>query len=218
MGEEEWDDKKTESKVGNSEVCDQSHHVANSMSHGVPTTVLQLPPVANLTKTTSFKRRVRGCGKCDVCLQNDCGECRHCQDKKKYGGLDKIRQKCIMRKNCSAIRQVKQQPHVHVREATRLDLFNESGEIDQGNMDLTQGFDSKAQPRLSLKSSHGPEERDSFYRWHSDRKITWHASLQKQKEKKQEWGDQPGNHMDCGRPKRLPNRVQSEEIFNVEPT
>jgi len=48
----------------------------------------------------SHKRRPRGCGKCDNCLQEDCRECANCLDMKKYGGPDKKRQKCMMKKEC----------------------------------------------------------------------------------------------------------------------
>ncbi|KAL7535775.1 hypothetical protein ACHAXR_009233 [Thalassiosira sp. AJA248-18] len=56
-------------------------------------------PEANSTLTPS-KRRVRGCGKCDTCLQADCRECASCLDMKKYGGPNKLRQKCLKRKGC----------------------------------------------------------------------------------------------------------------------
>lgn len=45
-------------------------------------------------------RKSRGCGKCDACLQEDCRECNNCLDMKKYGGPNKIRQKCIRREDC----------------------------------------------------------------------------------------------------------------------
>ena len=40
----------------------------------------------------------RGCGKCDVCLQEDCRECVNCLDMTKYGGPNLKRQKCIKKK------------------------------------------------------------------------------------------------------------------------
>ena len=38
------------------------------------------------------------CGKCDGCMREDCGACLHCLDKAKFGGKDKLRQKCIHRR------------------------------------------------------------------------------------------------------------------------
>merc|ERR1719508_67818 len=46
----------------------------------------------------SSKRKPNNCKSCDGCLREDCGECRNCRDKKKFGGSNKIRQKCVQRK------------------------------------------------------------------------------------------------------------------------
>lgn len=41
------------------------------------------------------------CGECDACLRtDDCGQCDFCKDMKKFGGPNKIRQKCRM-KQCA---------------------------------------------------------------------------------------------------------------------
>ena len=37
------------------------------------------------------------CYPCTVPLSKECGKCTNCKDKKKNGGLDKIRQKCVDR-------------------------------------------------------------------------------------------------------------------------
>jgi len=39
------------------------------------------------------------CGECSGCLKNDdCGRCRYCQDKTKFGGQNRLRQKCLYRR------------------------------------------------------------------------------------------------------------------------
>ncbi len=39
------------------------------------------------------------CGECAGCLKNDdCGRCRYCQDKTKFGGQNRLRQKCLHRR------------------------------------------------------------------------------------------------------------------------
>ena len=43
------------------------------------------------------KRRGRGCGGCPSCLRDDCGICRYCKDKPKFGGLGKKKQRCALR-------------------------------------------------------------------------------------------------------------------------
>lgn len=45
-----------------------------------------------------IKRSARMCGECDACLRtDDCGQCDFCKDMKKFGGPNKIRQKCRMK-------------------------------------------------------------------------------------------------------------------------
>merc|ERR1719260_723982 len=39
------------------------------------------------------------CGDCAGCLKNDdCGQCRYCRDKTKFGGQNRLRQKCLHRR------------------------------------------------------------------------------------------------------------------------
>ena len=39
------------------------------------------------------------CGECPGCLKNDdCGKCRYCKDKTKFGGQNRLRQKCLHRR------------------------------------------------------------------------------------------------------------------------
>ncbi|KAL3765839.1 hypothetical protein ACHAW5_004156 [Stephanodiscus triporus] len=38
------------------------------------------------------------CGRCEVCLRDDCGECNFCLDKPKFGGPNRLRKKCLMRR------------------------------------------------------------------------------------------------------------------------
>lgn len=45
-----------------------------------------------------MKRSVRMCGECEACLRTeDCAQCDFCKDMKKFGGPNKIRQKCRLR-------------------------------------------------------------------------------------------------------------------------
>ncbi|XP_056107447.1 CXXC-type zinc finger protein 1b isoform X1 [Rhinichthys klamathensis goyatoka] len=47
---------------------------------------------------SSVKRSARMCGECEPCTRNeDCGQCDFCKDMKKFGGPNKIRQKCRLR-------------------------------------------------------------------------------------------------------------------------
>ncbi|XP_015261710.1 PREDICTED: CXXC-type zinc finger protein 1 isoform X1 [Gekko japonicus] len=45
-----------------------------------------------------IKRSARMCGECEACRRTeDCGQCDFCRDMKKFGGPNKIRQKCRLR-------------------------------------------------------------------------------------------------------------------------
>uniref|UniRef100_A0A8C7WV07 CXXC-type zinc finger protein 1 n=1 Tax=Oryzias sinensis TaxID=183150 RepID=A0A8C7WV07_9TELE len=47
---------------------------------------------------SQIKRSARMCGECDACLRTeDCTQCDFCKDMKKFGGPNKIRQKCRLR-------------------------------------------------------------------------------------------------------------------------
>ena len=43
-----------------------------------------------------MKRQV-SCGQCSGCLSADCGKCVNCLDKRKFGGPNKRKQRCIER-------------------------------------------------------------------------------------------------------------------------
>ena len=44
------------------------------------------------------KRMGKGCGECEGCRSDDCDQCRHCMDKPRNGGENKLKQKCMARK------------------------------------------------------------------------------------------------------------------------
>ena len=44
------------------------------------------------------KRRKTACQQCSSCLREDCGDCSYCRDKPKFGGPNRKRQKCILKK------------------------------------------------------------------------------------------------------------------------
>ena len=48
-------------------------------------------------KAPSRRRRARSCGNCQGCLKDDCGQCRNCKDKVKFGGPGTKKQRCSMR-------------------------------------------------------------------------------------------------------------------------
>lgn len=53
----------------------------------------------NIKANTKGIRNRVFCGECKGCLKNeDCGICRYCIDKTKFGGLNRLRQKCVHRR------------------------------------------------------------------------------------------------------------------------
>ncbi|XP_031552294.1 CXXC-type zinc finger protein 1-like [Actinia tenebrosa] len=49
-------------------------------------------------KKTQLKRSSRMCGECESCLRTvDCGKCDFCKDMRKFGGPNRMRQKCRLR-------------------------------------------------------------------------------------------------------------------------
>ena len=49
-------------------------------------------------KIMKAKIKKSQCGQCERCIREDCGECKFCEDKPKFGGPSKLRQKCIERR------------------------------------------------------------------------------------------------------------------------
>ena len=45
-----------------------------------------------------IRKRRQACGHCGPCSMDDCGVCSNCEDKPKFGGLGKKKQKCILKK------------------------------------------------------------------------------------------------------------------------
>lgn len=43
------------------------------------------------------------CGTCDGCIACDCGKCRFCLDKVKFGGLGKLKQ-CCKERTCKRLK------------------------------------------------------------------------------------------------------------------
>ncbi|XP_068189673.1 CXXC-type zinc finger protein 1a isoform X2 [Antennarius striatus] len=55
-------------------------------------------PRIDRRRASQIKRSARMCGECDACLRTeDCAQCDFCKDMKKFGGPNKIRQKCRLR-------------------------------------------------------------------------------------------------------------------------
>ena len=54
------------------------------------------------------KSKIFPCGKCEQCLVKDCSFCVPCLDKKKFGGKNRLRKKCVL-KICPIQEKLKQE-------------------------------------------------------------------------------------------------------------
>lgn len=45
----------------------------------------------------SVMTRASKCGQCFACLRDNCGQCRFCQDKPRFGGSNILKQACILK-------------------------------------------------------------------------------------------------------------------------
>lgn len=66
------------------------------------------PEGATLTSSTPARRRstprpsgTHQCGNCDACMVDDCGECKYCLDRPRFGGERKSKKKCLNRPVCT---------------------------------------------------------------------------------------------------------------------
>jgi len=66
------------------------------------------PEGGTLTSSTPALRRstprpssTHQCGTCDACMVDDCGECKYCLDRPRFGGERKSKKKCLNRPACT---------------------------------------------------------------------------------------------------------------------
>lgn len=73
------------------------------------------------------KKRKR-CGECTGCVAVDCGSCKFCSDKPKFGGRGKKKKPCINRK-CLNLHEVRENPKANAK----IPLSDVSNTINRGN-------------------------------------------------------------------------------------
>nr|XP_020470624.1 uncharacterized protein LOC109968598 isoform X3 [Monopterus albus] len=63
------------------------------------------------------RKRRTACRQCEACLREDCGKCTFCRDKKKFGGPERMKQKCRLR-TCLVMRQPAPSTSIQAGEET----------------------------------------------------------------------------------------------------
>jgi len=67
-----------------------------------PATSASVTSSGGFTVSSSIRRRRVRCRKCEACTRTECGECPFCKDMKKFGGLGRMKQTCVVRQ-CIAV-------------------------------------------------------------------------------------------------------------------
>ena len=53
--------------------------------------------------------RSRRCNQCSACLRKDCGKCKFCKDKLKFGGKG-VKKQCCIKRRCMNSKSISQNP------------------------------------------------------------------------------------------------------------
>jgi len=84
-----------------------------------------------ITETKRAKKKyktAKACGSCEACLRDDCGQCRNCFDKPKFGGKNTIKKKCEKR-TCLNLEKDKQEEVVEEVHNDLCETCGEAGEL-----------------------------------------------------------------------------------------
>ncbi|TTB56410.1 CXXC-type zinc finger protein 1 [Bagarius yarrelli] len=107
-------------------------------------------------------RRRRMCGQCKACLrQENCGKCDFCLDKTKYGGPNKLRQKCRFRQ-CQVRSRLQTWSLKHARSVELMD----SGQGEPSSQKHSRPWEGKKMKCHSRKSKYcadHPNDDDGDY-------------------------------------------------------
>ncbi|XP_023691674.1 CXXC-type zinc finger protein 1-like isoform X2 [Paramormyrops kingsleyae] len=148
MGEviQEWFCEKCQSKDGSLEIKyhpkenhkKETKQVRMEKQHGAP----------NFKISRRIKRHM--CGKCEPCRRTeDCMQCDFCKDMTRFGGPNKIRQKCRLRQ-C----EVRARKNLLIRAVDRFATGNASDAMDQEKMPPSSTLSTCAESRASAAEWH----------------------------------------------------------------
>uniref|UniRef100_A0A7N8XSA3 CXXC-type zinc finger protein 1 n=1 Tax=Mastacembelus armatus TaxID=205130 RepID=A0A7N8XSA3_9TELE len=107
-------------------------------------------PRIDRRRGSQIKRSARMCGECDACLRTeDCAQCDFCKDMKKFGGPNKIRQKCRLRQ-CEVRARVSDQP---IKDAQSDSLRKKAVKVKH-----VKRREKKTEKKVRTKSVSAPKE------------------------------------------------------------
>uniref|UniRef100_H3C7H1 CXXC-type zinc finger protein 1 n=1 Tax=Tetraodon nigroviridis TaxID=99883 RepID=H3C7H1_TETNG len=128
------------------------------------------PPKIDRRRVSQIKRSARMCGECDACLRTeDCAQCDFCKDMKKFGGPNKIRQKCRLR-----------QCEVRARKMLRVkdEEMSRSGSRGRGLSRKWSGHQTFSESELELYEQYKAAGYKDLL-WHSEEEDPQLESLRK---------------------------------------
>ena len=95
---------KGENELQKCRLCNDEFEMLNDLAKHIVQVHDGEPEKQNLFKNG----KIWPCGKCEQCLRKDCGLCVPCLDKKKFGGKNTLRKKCVL-KFCPIQEKLKQE-------------------------------------------------------------------------------------------------------------
>ena len=109
-------------------------------------------------KRTTAKKHSRRCGLCAACLrEEDCKKCRFCKDMPKYGGVGRMRQKCIKRQCHKLSRILYAEDPLHSKSRKlHEDIAAELKKVG-GRVELTSTSEGETGSRGSFESGDIPK-------------------------------------------------------------
>ncbi|XP_046896003.1 CXXC-type zinc finger protein 1a [Hypomesus transpacificus] len=157
---------------------------------------------------SKVKRSARMCGECEPCMRTvDCAQCDFCKDMKKFGGPNKIRQKCRFRQcdvRARKMLRVKDEEFSSAKGRGRLRRAeNLSDEYSESEMELYQhykaaGYDDSNMPwasddedgasdpatrKRAVKVKHVKRREKRSEKKKEDNKVRRHKQKQKHRER-----------------------------------
>ncbi|XP_061745155.1 CXXC-type zinc finger protein 1-like isoform X1 [Nerophis ophidion] len=138
-----------------------------------------------------IKRSARMCGECNACLRTrDCATCDFCKDMKKFGGPNKIRQKCRLRQ-CEVRAQ-------HMRLCKKLDVgavqqkMLRVKEVEEARASGVKGRGLHRKSHMTEEEDEEEEEEEAFseselelykqYKAAGFRDMVWHSEEEEEEE------------------------------------
>uniref|UniRef100_A0A3Q3FF22 CXXC finger protein 1 n=1 Tax=Labrus bergylta TaxID=56723 RepID=A0A3Q3FF22_9LABR len=106
-------------------------------------------PRTDRRRGSQIKRSARMCGECDACLRTeDCAQCDFCKDMKKFGGPNKIRQKCRLRQ-CEVRARVS--PHRTVTDIYHMTVYGSQRSASHNEEEEDTQSDSLRKKAVKVK-------------------------------------------------------------------